>query len=176
MPCVCSTVCGQCLWDPLCLLGWFTPHSKQCHPLGCIASQHQVSSAGMGQPVHPHTHILMHMEWPVMHSPISPLMCCRAPLSCTSYSCAQTGTHTAVGDMPPLPCCATAPLALRSSPLLGTWPSAFHHGALCVVLGCPAPKPPPPPDTFPLPPPTLCVPMCTRAVMYAPCVLLFRAP
>ncbi len=54
--CVCSTVCGQCLWDPLCLLRWFTPHSKQCHPLGCIAGRHQGSSAGMGKPVHPRAH------------------------------------------------------------------------------------------------------------------------
>ena len=62
MPCVCWTVCGQCLCDPLCLLRWFTPHSKQCHPLGCIASRHQGSRAGMGQPVHPriHTHAHAH--------------------------------------------------------------------------------------------------------------------
>ena len=36
-------------------------------------------------------HMLTHMEWPVMHSPIPrdppPFICCRAPLSCAACSC-----------------------------------------------------------------------------------------
>ena len=134
MPCVCWTVCGQCLCDPLCLLRWFTPHSKQCHPLGCIASRHQGPSAGMGKPVHPrtHTHAQAYGVARDAQPPVPPLMCLQGPLSCTACSCAFTGTYAAVGDIPPLPCCAIPPS--RSSPLLGTWPSAFHHGALLLPI------------------------------------------
>ena len=164
---VCWTVCGQCLCDPLCLLRWFTLHSNQCHPLGCIASRHHVSSAGMAE-VHPraHTHAHAHgvagsVARGAQPHAISPLMCCRAPLSCTAYSCAFTGTHTAVVDIPLLPCCGTAPLALLRSSAHGPVPSITGPCVLYWGVLRPNPHPLQIPSPCPRPP---CVCPCVPAL------------
>ena len=164
MPCVCvrqcvGSVCGTPPPPPPCLLRWFTPHSKQCQPPGLHCGPTPRVKRWHGKAcASTHTHMLTHMEWPVTHSPISPLMCCRAPLSCTAYSCAFTGTHTAVVDIPLLPCCGTAPLALLRSLAHGPVPSITgpcyfpSHEALLGVSTTPCPVrqnecPPHPPHT-----------------------------
>ena len=69
---VCSTVCGQCLWDPphACFAG--SPHTAssatpwaalRADPKGQALAWHSLCT-------HAHTHMLAHMEWPEMHSPI----------------------------------------------------------------------------------------------------------